>query len=142
MLTLSAGVIYSNVYGAAWGIPIAGVLGNLGESLGSMVAFVTGRYLLHGLLRRYFEASETLRAIDRTVKLKGKKISFLLRFSLLIPSAVANYGLSITDIPFPVFVFGFLGCLPWEFVLSYIGFSVGNLADAVNGNYSIGKPSF
>ncbi len=139
ILTMSAGIIYTKIRGVWVGLLIAGLLGNLGQFSGSLLAFLTGRYLVHDFLRRYFETNKTMHAIDLAVKEKGKKISFLLRFSLLLPYSIANYGLSITDVPFGVFVFGFLGCLPWEFVEAYIGYSVGDLADAVGGNYSTGN---
>jgi len=138
ILTLSAGVIYTRLYGFGIGLLIAGTLGNCGQTTGSIVSFFCGRYLIHGFLQAAFEKNKTLKAINQAIKQKGMKISFLLRFSLVFPYSVANYGLSITDVSFLIFLFGFVGCIPWEFVEAYIGYGIGNVADVVNGNYSMG----
>ena len=139
MLTLCAGIIYTKLYGFGAGMCIGGLFGNLGQLSGSVAAFFLGRYLFHGLLIEYFKNSKLLEAINRAVQRKGRKISFLLRFSLLFPYSVANYGLSITDLSPAIFVWGFLGCIPWEFVAAYFGYSVGNLADVLSGNYSMSE---
>jgi uncharacterized membrane protein YdjX (TVP38/TMEM64 family) len=137
LLTFSAGIIYTKIYGVGVGLLIAGTLGNCGQLSGSLLAFFVGRYLMHGFLKKCFETNKLLRALDRSLESKGLKLSFLLRFTLLFPYSVINYGLSITNIKFSVFLFGFLGCIPWEFVEAYFGYCIGSVADVISGNYSM-----
>ena len=79
-----------------------------------------------------------LKSVERALKKSGYKISFLLRFAAFAPYMVLNYGLSVTTIRHREFMFGFIGGWPWEALIVYYGYCIGNIIEILNGTYKTG----
>jgi uncharacterized membrane protein YdjX (TVP38/TMEM64 family) len=114
------------LYGAAWGVPVASLLGTAGATVG----FLLGRTLLRGVVERRIARSPRLVAIDGAVGREGLRLVLLLRLSPLAPFNTLNVLLGATPVRTVDFVLGTaLGHLFPVAVFAYVGSTVASAFD-------------
>ncbi len=139
MLSLCAGVVFTKAFGPV-GIFMAWLAGISFQFVAGQISFVVARFLVYGALRPYFERQKALKSVEGALRRSGYKISFLFRFAAFFPYVVLNYGLPLTSISHSQYMFGFLGGWPWEALIIYYGYCIGNVIDILNGTYKSGTP--
>lgn len=119
-LTAAAGLVYGPWHGLVLVSPVS--------VAAAVVAFVLGRTIARGWIRKRTDTDPRFRAIDRAIKRHGLKLVILLRLSPLFPFSVMNYALGLTSVSLRHYVVGsFVGMLPGTFLYVYIGSLVGDL---------------
>ena len=114
VLTMAAGFVYGPLYGLLVVVPAA--------TLGATGAFLLGRTVLRGWVRRRMRSSPRAQALDRAVGREGFTLVFLLRLSPLVPFNVVNYALSLSGISAGRYVLAtFLGIIPGTWLYVYLG---------------------
>jgi uncharacterized membrane protein YdjX (TVP38/TMEM64 family) len=114
VLTMAAGFVYGPLYGLLVVVPAA--------TLGATGAFLLGRTVLRGWVRRRIRSSPRAQALDRAVGREGFTLVFLLRLSPLVPFNVLNYALSLSGISTGRYVLAtFLGIIPGTWLYVYLG---------------------
>lgn len=68
---------------------------------------------------------------------RGFKLMFLMRLSVLIPFNFSNYVLGGTAVKISDFVLGTTGIFPLVIFFVYVGSTMSNLQDFLDGNYGI-----
>lgn len=141
LLSLCAGVAFTKAFGPV-GVLMAWLAGITNHFVAGQLSFYVARYLLYGLLRPYFERQKMLKSIERALLREGYKISFLLRSAAFFPYMILNYGLALTSIKPSQYMFGFLGGWPWEALIIYYGYCVGDIISILDGSYKSGIQLF
>ena len=86
--------------GAIFGIIGGAFLAWIGSSVGQVIAFVIGRYLLRGIVLSYLSVQfPKWTAVDKAMLSDGWKLVILLRLSPIAPWNILNYALSVTSVP-------------------------------------------
>lgn len=86
--------------GAIFGMVFGSLLSWFGSSVGQIIAFGIGRYLLREIVLSYLSRQfPKWTAIDRAMVTDGWKLVTLLRLSPIAPWNVLNYALSVTSVP-------------------------------------------
>jgi len=118
-----AGFLVSSGKFNLWYVTLAGTLGNLA---GSLVAYVVGFYLGRGFILRYGKyvlfKEKHLLLVEKWFKKYGDKTVF---FSRLLPvvRTVNALPAGIGKMNLKKFIiYSFVGSVPWNFALTYIGF--------------------
>ncbi|MBD2088817.1 TVP38/TMEM64 family protein [Microcoleus sp. FACHB-1515] len=124
-LTLGAGAVYGWLVGS--------VVVFIGATLGSIAAFLIGRYLARGWVADRIARNSTFQAIDRAVGAEGLKIVLLTRLSPVFPFVLQNYAYGITQVSLRDYVLGAIGMIPGTLMYVYIGALFGNLAALFSG---------
>lgn len=83
VLTLGAGAVYGPVYGTA--------LVSLASTLGSILAFLTARYVARPIVEQKLQGSSLFQNLERRVLQRGAQLVLLLRLTPLVPFAPLNY---------------------------------------------------
>lgn len=120
LLTLGGGVLFGVVLGSLYVF--------IATSLGATFAFLIGRYLSRGWVRRQVQGNIKFKAINQAVAKEGFKIVFLTRLSPIFPFNLLNYAFGITQISLKDYLLGSLGMIPGTFMYVYLGSLAGNLA--------------
>jgi uncharacterized membrane protein YdjX (TVP38/TMEM64 family) len=120
ILTLGAGVIFGLWFGAIYVF--------IGATLGSIAAFLVGRYLARNWVAKKIAGNESFSAIDRAVGKEGLKIVLLTRLSPLFPFNLLNYAFGLTGVSIQDYIIGSIGMIPGTIMFVYIGALAGNLA--------------
>jgi uncharacterized membrane protein YdjX (TVP38/TMEM64 family) len=92
VMAMAAGAVFGMVFGmlVAW----------VGSSVGQVIAFVAGRYLLRELVLGYLTRQfPKWTAVDRAMATDGWKLVTLLRLSPIAPWNILNYALAVTSVP-------------------------------------------
>lgn len=113
LLTIAGGAVFGLIRGVIYAL--------IGATLGSMAAFLLGRYVARRLVAKRLAAMPRFVAIERAVSARGRRIVFLLRLSPLVPFNVLNYALGLTTISVRDFLAASLGTLPGALVYTYAG---------------------
>jgi len=118
--------------------PIAGFgVASAASVCSGLVAFALGRTVLRGPVARRVARDPRFTAIDHAIGDGGTYLVALLRLSPLSPFNVFNYALGLTRVRPRDFALGtWLGSIPAIFLYSWIGSTVGSLADLATGNAS------
>jgi len=118
-----AGFLVSSGQFNLWYVVLAGTLGNLA---GSLVAYVVGFYLGRGFILRYGKyillKEKHLLLVEKWFKKYGDKTVF---FSRLLPvvRTVNALPAGIGKMNLKKFIiYTFVGSIPWNFALTYLGF--------------------
>jgi uncharacterized membrane protein YdjX (TVP38/TMEM64 family) len=112
-MTMVAGLLFG-----LWGLPLVVA----SATVGSAIAFLSARYLVHDRIQHMIEARPRLKAVARAVAARGWTVITLLRLSPLIPFNVQNYLLGVTGLSFGWFLLAtLLGSLPGSLLFVYIG---------------------
>ena len=120
ILTLGAGAVF--------GVWLGVIYVFVGATLGSIAAFLVGRYLARGWISKKIEKNPNFAAIDQAVTNEGFKIVLLTRLSPLFPFNLLNYAFGITGVSLKAYALGSIGMLPAIVLYVYIGSLAGDLA--------------
>ena len=121
ILTYGAGFTFSACYGVLGGTAIGTLAVLVGATIGSLLSFLLGRYVIRDAVSRWVSKFKILKAIDLAVQYQGFKVSALLRLSPLIPFGVLNYIFSVTRITLRDFALGTVGIIPGTIAFVFIG---------------------
>lgn len=133
--TFSAGVLFGLRPGFVYSLT--------GLVMGSLAAFLIGRFIARGWVLSLFSKSKRFRMLDEMVRRKGWKIVLLGRLSPIFPFTVGNYAFGLTKLSArKYFVATFIGTIPSTFVYVYLGVLTGSLAGLANGNHAYGPPEW
>lgn len=138
VVLLVPGTLLSLCAGAMFKWEAGTMLVWVGQSVGQVLAFAVGRYLLrdvvvHNLTARYRKFA----AVDAALEREGWKLVVLLRLSPIIPWNVLNYLLSVTGVSMVSYaVASAFAVLPWLSLFTYVGSMAHTLADVLNGSVS------
>lgn len=120
ILTLGAGVVF--------GVGLGSVYVFIGAVLGSIAAFLVGRYLARDWVSQKIAGNSSFAAIDRAVAEEGFKIVLLTRLSPVFPFNLLNYAFGITGVSLRDYALGSVGMIPGTIMYVYIGSLAGDLA--------------
>jgi uncharacterized membrane protein YdjX (TVP38/TMEM64 family) len=120
ILTLGAGVLFGVWFGAIYVFT--------GATLGSIAAFLVGRYLARDWVAKKIAGNDRFSAIDRAVGKEGLKIVLLTRLSPIFPFNLLNYAFGLTGVSMMDYIIGSIGMIPGTIMFVYIGSLAGNLA--------------
>jgi len=127
VLTMLAGFVYGPVYGLLVVVPAA--------LLGATSAFLLGRTVLRGWVRRRMAQSPRTRALDKAIGRDAFTLVLLLRLSPLVPFNVLNYALSLSSISLGRYVLATLiGEIPGGWLYVYLGSLVTTAAQLSSGS--------
>eukprot|EP00577_Skeletonema_sp_RCC1716_P032417 CAMPEP_0113427700 /NCGR_PEP_ID=MMETSP0013_2-20120614/31451_1 /TAXON_ID=2843 ORGANISM="Skeletonema costatum, Strain 1716" /NCGR_SAMPLE_ID=MMETSP0013_2 /ASSEMBLY_ACC=CAM_ASM_000158 /LENGTH=247 /DNA_ID=CAMNT_0000316163 /DNA_START=131 /DNA_END=871 /DNA_ORIENTATION=+ /assembly_acc=CAM_ASM_000158 len=131
LLTLGSGFVFGSAVGVGYGVVLASIAVFVGASLGSIAAFLLGRYLMRDCVRRRLvKKYPVIEAIDEALQNNGLKIFLLLRLSPIVPFNAINYIAGVTGISLKDYVIALIGILPGTILYCFIGASAGGLAEA------------
>lgn len=121
--------------GAIFGLMYGSVLAWAGSSIGQVIAFAIGRYLLREIVVSYLTTTfPKWTAIDKALMTDGWKLVTLLRLSPIAPWNVLNYALAVTSVPLAAYVMASsFSILPYLILFVYFGSLARNLADVFTG---------
>ncbi|PSB50056.1 TVP38/TMEM64 family protein [Chamaesiphon polymorphus CCALA 037] len=120
ILTLGAGVLF--------GVWLGSVYVFIGATLGSIAAFLVGRYLARNWVAKKIAGNNKFQAIDRAVSKEGLKIVLLTRLSPIFPFNLLNYAFGVTGVSMRDYIIGAIGMIPGTIMFVYLGSLAGNLA--------------
>ncbi len=120
ILTLGSGVLF--------GVWLGSIYVFIGATVGSILAFLVGRYLARDWVAKKIADNDQFRAIDRAVGKEGLKIVLLTRLSPAFPFNLLNYAFGVTGVSVQDYVIGSIGMIPGTIMFVYIGSLAGNLA--------------
>lgn len=112
-LSLGAGVVFGVVFGSLYVL--------VGSILGSVAAFLIGRYFARDWIAKKIKGNRKFRAIDEAVGKEGFKIVTLTRLSPIFPFILLNYLYSITGVSLKDYILGSVGMIPGIITFVYIG---------------------
>ncbi len=121
VFTFSGGILFGVLKGT--------LLSLAGTGLGSLAAFLIGRYLAHDFVAGRIAGNPEFERLGTALKKKGWKVILLARFSPVFPFLVGNYAFGVTQIrAFHYFLASIFGSIPSALVYTYLGFVTGDLA--------------
>ncbi len=120
ILTLGAGVLFGLWLGSFYVF--------IGATLGSIAAFLVGRYLARDWVAKKIAGNDKFSAIDRAVGQSGLKIVLLTRLSPAFPFNLLNYAFGVTGVSARDYIIGSIGMIPGTIMFVYIGSLAGSLA--------------
>jgi len=130
ILTLGAGLLF--------GVVLGSIYVSIGATLGATGAFLIGRYLARGRIKKYIESNGKFKVIDEAVAREGWKIVGLTRLSPVFPFNLLNYAFGVTQVRFrDYFWLTWIGITPGTVLYVYLGSLVGNLAMLGTGGQTI-----
>jgi len=126
-LTLLAGVLYGPVEGT--------MVVSVGATIGSVVAYLLGRYAFRASVERATKSNPKFAAIDRAIGKNGTKILALLRLSPVVPFSLSNYFFGLTSIRFwPYTLVSWIFTLPGTLLYVYLGYTASQAAGSGNSS--------
>mmetsp|Transcript_6042 Transcript_6042/g.10188 ORF Transcript_6042/g.10188 Transcript_6042/m.10188 type:complete len:311 (-) Transcript_6042:1861-2793(-) len=138
LLTLGSGFVFGAAVGVGYGVVLASVAVFVGAALGSIAAFLLGRYLMRDCVRtKLVKKYPVIEAVDEALQNNGLKIFFLLRLSPIVPFNAINYIAGVTGISTKDYCLALIGILPGTILYCFIGASAGGLMEAEQG---VSKP--
>lgn len=120
ILTLGAGVLF--------GVWLGSIYVFIGATIGSIVAFLVGRYLARDWVANRIAGNDKFKAIDRAVGKEGLKIVLLTRLSPAFPFNLLNYAFGVTGVSARDYIVGSIGMIPGTIMFVYVGSLASNLA--------------
>eukprot|EP01084_Bolivina_argentea_P148722 259960_1 len=112
ILTLGAGFVYVKIFGSLIGVISSSIIVWFGATIGSIIAFINGRYLFRNIIIYYTQKSSKFALIDNVVGVNGFKVTFLLRLSPITPYNIFNYFMGLTSIKLFDYSFASIGMIP------------------------------
>jgi uncharacterized membrane protein YdjX (TVP38/TMEM64 family) len=129
ILTLGAGVIFGVVWGSVYVF--------VGATLGSIAAFLIGRYLIRDWMVQKIAGNAKFRALDAAMGKSGFKLVLLTRLSPVFPFNFLNYAFGVTKISLADYTWASIGMVPGTVMYVYIGSLAGSIAALGQGKPSI-----
>mmetsp|Transcript_31855 Transcript_31855/g.23575 ORF Transcript_31855/g.23575 Transcript_31855/m.23575 type:complete len:196 (+) Transcript_31855:113-700(+) len=134
ILTLGGAFTFGNLFPGLKGFLLALTLVVVSATIGAMLAFLIGRFLIRDFLKRNVISRINLfEAIDRGLGNNGFKLVFLLRMTPIVPYNVFNYGMSVTTVSFRDFTFGSVGMIPMSSLYVYVGANIDTFSQIITG---------
>jgi len=122
-------IIFTFAGGFLFGLFPAVLYSLIGQGMGSLSAFLIGRYLARDYVTRAFSKNKNFHRIDHAIRKKGWKIIALCRLSPIFPFLVGNYGFGLTNITARSYLgASLLGTIPSTTVYTYMGSVSANIA--------------
>ncbi len=117
-----------------WGVVL---VGSLGCTIGSIVAYVAGFYAGRPLILRYGRyillREKHLAASEKWFAKYGDKATFFARLTPVIRTVI-SLPAGIAKMNFKKFVlYSFVGSVPWNIMLTYVGFWLGPNWESIKG---------
>ena len=130
--------------GAIWGLYKGALIGLVGKTLGSMLAFFISRRWGSSLVSSRLKdpkAAALLRALNVLVTERPHFFTFLVCASL-IPAFIKFYGLgTLAAVPWwSYLLFGILWSIPFCLIFSFVGSSAADLGSALKSSSTNGPP--
>eukprot|EP00808_Paulinella_micropora_P011909 g38172.t1 len=119
--TLAAGLVFRMSYNTLPAVLLGSAVVMLGATVGALLAFLLGRYVLRDMMRRKVERSALLRALDHALSTQGVKIVVLLRLSPLVPFNAFNFLMGACSVTLRDYTIGSVGMLPGTVAYVYLG---------------------
>uniref|UniRef100_A0A7S2Y1P9 VTT domain-containing protein n=1 Tax=Fibrocapsa japonica TaxID=94617 RepID=A0A7S2Y1P9_9STRA len=133
LLTLGAGLVFGRALGIGRGVALGSFAVILGASIGAIIAFILGRYVLQDTAQVLFNKFKIMRAVDKAIESQGLKLCLLLRLSPVVPFNAFNYIMGLTAISLKDYTIGCLGIIPGTVAYVFIGSSASGIGD-MKGN--------
>jgi len=130
ILTIGCGFTFGSVFGGGRGFLLSSLAVFVGATIGSIAAFLLGRYLFRDFVESLIQQYPTFEAIDRALQSNGLLILVLLRLSPIIPFNALDYMSGATSISLWSYSLALVAILPGVFMYCFIGASASNLADS------------
>lgn len=121
LLTLGAGLVFGRALGVGLGIVVGSLAVLVGATLGSVLAFLLGRFVLQKQAQVLFDKFKVLTAVNRAIESQGLKLVILLRLSPIVPFSVFNYVMAVTGVSFRDYFLGCVGFIPGTVAFVFIG---------------------
>ncbi|GAM24424.1 hypothetical protein SAMD00019534_075990 [Acytostelium subglobosum LB1] len=98
--------------------------------LGATIAFLLGKYVFRDSIQKKIEKNKKLQAIDQAIGQEGWKIVLLLRLTPIVPEAILNYALAVTNVNYiPYIICTGIGLVPGVSFFIYMGTMIGNISE-------------
>jgi len=127
LLTLGAGLVFGRALGIGYGVLVGSIAVFAGASLGAVLAFLLGRYVLQDTAQKLFDKFNVLKAVDKAIEKEGLKLVILLRLSPIIPFSAFNYVMGLTRVNLKHYSLGCIGMIPGTVAYVFIGSSTAGL---------------
>ena len=120
--------------GAVFGVGRGFLLVWAGATLGSSLAFLTGRYLLRDWVSRRLERFPAFRAVSKAVGKEGWRVVILTRLSPVLPFILLNYAYGLTTISWREYAWSScVGMAPGTLLFVWLGAVAGEAVRAGAG---------
>jgi len=138
VLTIGSGLAFGSALGLAEGILVGSTAVIVGATLGSVLAFLMGRFLLKEWIDTWSYKFKIIKALDTAFIHKGLQFVLLLRLSPIVPFNIFNFIMGSSSISFKNYFFGtFFGIIPGT--VAFV--SIGALLGSALGNHRSDGPS-
>jgi len=129
-LTLGSGLLF----GVLWGTLLVSLASVSGATIAFLIARTFGREWTLKRIERY----PKFKIIDRAIGQNGFKLVLLMRLQpVFLPFAILNYALGLTRVRLRDYIFAsWIGMLPATTLYVYVGTSLKNISDLVQGKVS------
>ncbi|PSR92686.1 TVP38/TMEM64 family membrane protein like [Actinidia chinensis var. chinensis] len=132
ILTLGGGYLF--------GLPVGFVADSIGATVGAGAAFLLGRTIGRSFVTSKLKDYPQFRAIAIAIQRSGFKIVLLLRLVPLLPFNMLNYLLSVTPVSLGEYMLAsWFGMMPITLTLVYVGTTLKDLSDVMNGWHDFSK---
>lgn len=129
MMNVSAGFIFTGIYGKALGFCVAMVCCLVGSYGGATCCFLTSRYLLFIPIDRLCNGHAVYIAFNRAVKEGGTLFVAMIRLSPILPFTLTSYLLGMTPLELHHLWIGSLSSLPLIAAFVYFGLALERISD-------------
>ena len=133
-ISLPVATILTLAGGAIFGWQLATIIIVVAASVGSLVPFLAGRFVLQNWIHRKFE--KVIKKLNRGIAKDGWLYLFAARLSLVVPFYALNFASGATSMTIATYFSAtLLGIIPGVIIYSFAGTQLGNttqLTDAIN----------
>ena len=131
ILTLGSGFVFTAALDSlGWGVLLATAAVWVGATLGAIVSFLIGRYVLRETVSEKLAAKyKIFQALDNAMEEKGLLITVLCRLSPIVPFNAFNYLWGVTAVKFRDYCIACIAMLPGTILYVFLGASVGSLTE-------------
>ena len=127
LLTLGSGLVFGRALGIGLGVLVGTVSVFIGATVGAILSFILGRFVLKDQAQKLFNKFKILKAVDKAIETQGFKLVFLLRLSPVVPFSVFNYVMSSTAVSLRDYVLACFGMIPGTAAYVFIGTTASSL---------------
>jgi len=139
-LTLGCGYIYRGVYGWKLGLFVSTVVSMAGSTLGAVICFLLGRYLMRDTVKRWVRNYPMFDAIDVAVTEEGVKIMAMLYLTPVLPLGLVSYMCGTTAMDLYSFAIAKIASLPLYLMYAFMGASAHSfIKGGEGGGDDVGK---
>mmetsp|Transcript_34342 Transcript_34342/g.82729 ORF Transcript_34342/g.82729 Transcript_34342/m.82729 type:complete len:456 (+) Transcript_34342:185-1552(+) len=122
-LVLGCGFIYRGVYGWKLGLFVSTAVSMIGSTLGAVICFLLGRYLMRDTVKRWVRNYPLFDAIDVAASENGLKIMAMLYLTPVLPLGLVSYMCGTTSLKLFDFAAAKIASLPLYLIYTFIGAS-------------------